>query len=650
MTLDKLKVAARQHEQREEWREAIELYRQAAREGAGESEGEDPSLFNRIGDLEHRLGNIAAACQAWDQAASRYGEHGLTNNAIALCNKILRLEPSRIRTYLDLATYQARKRMLFDVRANLTAYRDRMTTVGQGDESREALERFGATFGGWRELRKVMDELLGRDAADGDEGTGTSGGSEGGQGLIFIDTGPVEFERASEVAPTTPLQLESTVLGGVEIERPSDGVVLDGLESSSADSADHRPGPEGAIAGLLDVDRMAAEMGDQAQVEGFDGGRPESATTPDNAVRLDGLEQSEFVAPTEAIAPSPDAAALSDVVFIDIGGVVAVPASDAEAAAPTLVEPPDADPNDPLGQRVTAAALFEYGDRARGIAALERALELYIERDEPLHAWQVSGELIQAEPQSINRYQARVEVAAKMKDTPKLCEAYQALGEALVRAGSEEKAIAVYRRLLELDELNPAARAALRAMVPEGSTPVVPEGFVDFGAMVIDDAGPRSTRMRTETTGISADEDETFREALAEFKRALDQNLPMEDHQAHYDLGIAFKEMGLLEEAIGEFQKAMRSNEGRLRTAEALGATFLEKGMPPVAEAVLRSVERGPEDDAEKIGVLYWLGRALEAQGKGEVARGFYERVLAVEVSFMDATERIIRIAAEHSA
>ena len=65
---------------------------------------------------------------------------------------------------------------------------------------------------------------------------------------------------------------------------------------------------------------------------------------------------------------------------------------------------------------------------------------------------------------------------------------------------------------------------------------------------------------------------------------------------------------------------------------------------------MLRSVERGPEDDAEKIGVLYWLGRALEAQGKGEVARGFYERVLAVEVSFMDATERIIRIAAEHSA
>ena len=94
---------------------------QAARAGAGESEGEDPSFYNRIWDLERRLGNIAAGCQAWEQAASRYGEHGLTNNAIALWNKILRLEPSRIRTYLDLATYTARKRTLFDGRARAPA-------------------------------------------------------------------------------------------------------------------------------------------------------------------------------------------------------------------------------------------------------------------------------------------------------------------------------------------------------------------------------------------------------------------------------------------------------------------------------------------------------------------------------------------------
>ena len=81
--------------------------------------------------------------------------------------------------------------------------------------------------------------------------------------------------------------------------------------------------------------------------------------------------------------------------------------------------------------------------------------------------------------------------------------------------------------------------------------------------------------------------------------------------------------------------------EGRLRTAEALGQTFFEQGRPAVAEAVLRSVERGTEDDADKIGVLYWLGRALEAQGKGTDARGCYDRVLAVDVSFHDVADRV---------
>ena len=236
-----------------------------------------------------------------------------------------------------------------------------------------------------------------------------------------------------------------------------------------------------------------------------------------------------------------------------------------------------------------------------------------------------------------------------MRDIPRLCEAYVGLAEALGREGSTEKSVAVYRRILELDEHNVHARDALRAMAPEviSSTP---EGFVDFGAMVIDDTGPRSTRMRTETPDVAPDEQDTFRDALAEFKRALDQNLPIEDHQAHYDLGIAFKEMGLLDEAISEFQKALRAPEVRLRTSEALGQVFFDQNRPAVAEAVLRSVEKGPEGDADKIGVLYWLGRALEAQGKDTEARGCYERVLAVDVGFVDASDRLTNLDTDGAA
>jgi tetratricopeptide (TPR) repeat protein len=653
MTLDKLKVVARQHEQREEWREAIELYRQAARDGEGAGEGGDPSLYNRIGDLEYRLGNTRAACEAWDQAAARYGEHGLTNNAIALCHKILRLEPSRIHTYLDMATFQARKRMLIEVKSNLTAYRDRMHTVGQADDCRAELERFGATFAGWRELRREVDALLGRDAGEGDDSTAALGGSEGGHGLVFIDTGPIELERASHpVMDAADASSGALMLGDMTLEERPSVDALPGLESTVAGDGGV-DATIGSVDGLVDVERTASEVGETAAVEGLDSHVGSVADGPELTVQIDGLETREFTPPTEPVPHAP--AVTDDVLFIDLGS--SAPATDAQAPAADpsddaiempAITVPDAD--DPLGQRVAAQAYLERGDRVAGIAALDRALELYSARSEWLHAWQVAGELIDADPQSTARHQARVEVAAKMHDNARLVESYQALGDALVRGGSSDKAVAVYRRLLELDERNEAARAALRAMLPEPTEPAVPEGFVDFGAMVIDDAGPRSTRMRTETTAISDDEDETFREALAEFKRALDQNVAVEDYQAHYDLGIAFKEMGLLDEAVGEFQKALRATEGRLRTAEALGATFLEKGMPPVAEAVLRSVERGPEDDSAKIGVLYWLGRALESQGKGKQARGYYERVLAVDVGFMDTVDRIAGLSAEHSS
>ncbi len=90
-----------------------------------------------------------------------------------------------------------------------------------------------------------------------------------------------------------------------------------------------------------------------------------------------------------------------------------------------------------------------------------------------------------------------------------------------------------------------------------------------------------------------SDEQREFHEILEQFKRGIDENLESDDYQAHYDLGVAFKEMGLLDEAIAEFQKALRSPEGRLRTSEALGMAFFEKGQYAVGESVLRRAVDG---------------------------------------------------------
>jgi tetratricopeptide (TPR) repeat protein len=166
-----------------------------------------------------------------------------------------------------------------------------------------------------------------------------------------------------------------------------------------------------------------------------------------------------------------------------------------------------------------------------------------------------------------------------------------------------------------------------------------------LGSLIFDEPPSRDTRIRVDQQAPIEDEDAAFHEALEQFKRGIDENIDAEDYQAHYDLGIAFKEMGLLDEAIAQCQKALRAPEGRLKTSEQLGISFFDKGRFAIAEAVLRrAIESLSGGDEDKIGLIYWLGRSLESQRRFEEALRFYERALAVDIRLLDVGDRVQRL------
>ena len=68
-----------------------------------------------------------------------------------------------------------------------------------------------------------------------------------------------------------------------------------------------------------------------------------------------------------------------------------------------------------------------------------------------------------------------------------------------------------------------------------------------------------------------------------EFKKGVDKQLGKEDYDTRYNLGIAYKEMGLVDEAIAEFQLAARDQGRLLECSSMLGICFLEKGMAKLA-------------------------------------------------------------------
>jgi tetratricopeptide (TPR) repeat protein len=202
---------------------------------------------------------------------------------------------------------------------------------------------------------------------------------------------------------------------------------------------------------------------------------------------------------------------------------------------------------------------------------------------------------------------------------------------------------------------SPETEAAVEAAVESESTPAedpAPEepaepaagggGYVDFGAMILGDMSEKSTRFTVAYEEPSGDEEADFAKMLSQFKDKVSENLDSSDVRAHYDLGTAYKEMGLLDEAISSFQAALRASAEHLPTYEIMGQTFMEMGQP---EAAVKSLERGLESastvEDELVGIYYYLGRAYEELENRESAVEYYDRVFSLDINFADVTERL---------
>src|SRR5436309_13325589 len=123
--LERLKEKAKGLEAKDP-KKAIAIWLKALNQ---QSEGEtnpDLSIYNRIGDLFIKLKDPGQAADYYDQAVDKYAELGFHNNAIAMCNKVLRNAPARQATYLKLAKLYAAKGFIAEAKQNFVEYAERM--------------------------------------------------------------------------------------------------------------------------------------------------------------------------------------------------------------------------------------------------------------------------------------------------------------------------------------------------------------------------------------------------------------------------------------------------------------------------------------------------------------------------------------------
>ena len=127
-----------------------------------------------------------------------------------------------------------------------------------------------------------------------------------------------------------------------------------------------------------------------------------------------------------------------------------------------------------------------------------------------------------------------------------------------------------------------------------------------------------------------------------DFKKNVETQIDAEDTETHYNLGIAYKEMGLLDDAVAEFDKAMK-NSGRLVDSLTLKGTCLfEKGAFDQAEEVFKSGLVYPGlNAAERISLHYEMGLLYEAWGRPLEALDSFQSAADADLFFRNVGEKI---------
>ncbi len=140
-------------------------------------------------------------------------------------------------------------------------------------------------------------------------------------------------------------------------------------------------------------------------------------------------------------------------------------------------------------------------------------------------------------------------------------------------------------------------------------------------------------------------------EMFGELKQDLESGAPAsndEDPETHYNLGIAFREMGLLDEAIGELQKTCQAvDRGHpfpqvMQTYTWLAQCFLDKGVPEAAIRWYHKALEAPAIDGETSTALHYeLASAYESAGNKQAALKHFLEVYGRNIDYRDVAERI---------
>ncbi len=168
---------------------------------------------------------------------------------------------------------------------------------------------------------------------------------------------------------------------------------------------------------------------------------------------------------------------------------------------------------------------------------------------------------------------------------------------------------------------------------------------------------PQPEFMLGDFLGLEGDEEEDneLQRMVSDFIEDSGAIEESQDYETHYNLGLAYKDMDLLDEAIEQFQMAFRYSshdkvkESDIQCCHMLGVCFKQKTMPKVAVMWFkRGLEIPNSSENEHQALRYEIGLCLEEMGEREKALDMFMEVYGINVNYRNVSEKIRQLNGDH--
>jgi len=633
--VDQIRAKAAEYFQKGDFVKAVNEYKKVL-----DLEPGNASTYNFIGDAYVKLSNVGEAVSSYLEAVRGYSNDALYNNAIAVCKKILRVNKEDPEVYKTLGELYIQQGLVNEAITNLLEYAERKIKQGKADEAFPIYHQIVELNPQNLAVRSKLAEMY-----------------------LTQKKIPEAIEEFSQLAKAYRDQ-------GRTIEAESLEAKVRGMKGEAAPA-------QAAPAAEVRTDALIEELSQQ---------RPESPAQKPSAPEL--VIDKEPEPPKEEEATKQDWAT-----NIELGDLLVEIGSTQEAldqyhtAANGYMNDGSVEKSVEVYKRIANLQPLELRSRQKLVEIAlqnnqsEALIEAYLGLAECLHrrelreqAAAVYQKVLEMDPVNENALESLSLLLPEMPEG-----AFEMPGMEIHQESAPSQAAvpdisfsqpaasqfegqpqAPEPAAWQPEPVQAEAPPALDASQPEPEDtqseepqfhgqPAEPPASDDvhWGREIVE--GGRQSRVKfsvadEEPAAASGAQEEflSLQDILAEFKEGVYQSINQEDFQGHYDLGIAYKEMGLAEEAIAEFQVASKGEKERLKSFEMLGICFLDRGEPKFA---IKQLERGLStpgySDEDYIGLRYNLAQAYELTGEIPSAIKTLEDIYTTDVNFRDVGQRL---------